>query len=439
MAPQHLQQQDLYYEALLCDRLDAIDPFNWGVLRIELDKKALAANQVQLATFKGVLPDGVVLDLDGKHAELPPSRMIGDHFPHTQQTLDVYLGLPAEREGIDNFAEQSAAPVRYAHQKREVHDMAGSGSVAEVVFARRKPVLLFGGESRDGLVCMKVLEIVRDDSGSLVVSEPYIAPCLRVDASLFLMAALRRLLGQMVTRHKALSEARREASKSMVEFSAKDVTRYLLLSTINTYIPVLTHVVDSGHVSPHQCYVFLSQLAGQLTTFSIDISPTDFPRFVYTDLRSTFEELFARLTQLLQSTIEEHYVSVPLQGRPDSMYVAGLKEDRFWGCDKFLLAIKTDMPEQPTAQQVPRLSKIAAWNEINGILSAATPGAPVEVTYRPPPEIPIKAGLVYFTIATDNAYWRTISQDKNIAVYLPPLFDPAKTSITLMGVLARRQ
>ena len=117
MAPQHMQQQDLYYEALLCDRLDAVDPFNWGVLRIELDKKALSSNQVQLATFKGVLPDGVVLALDGKHAELPPSRMIGDHFPHTQQSLDVYLGLPDEREGIDNFAEQSAAPVRYAHEQ----------------------------------------------------------------------------------------------------------------------------------------------------------------------------------------------------------------------------------------------------------------------------------------------------------------------------------
>ena len=53
MAPQHLQQQDLYYEALLCDRLDAVDPFNWGVLRIELDKKSLSANQVQLASFQG--------------------------------------------------------------------------------------------------------------------------------------------------------------------------------------------------------------------------------------------------------------------------------------------------------------------------------------------------------------------------------------------------
>lgn len=437
MAPQHLQEQDAFHESMLCDRLDAIDPFNWGVVRIELDRKALSANQLQLSAFSGVLPDGAVFSMDANHPELPPSRVIGQHFPHTQACLEVYLGLPAEREGLDNFAPQSQAPVRYAQSKREVHDLTGSGSTVEVSYARRKPVLLFGNESRDGLVCIKVAEIVRDDANALVVSEPYIPPCLRVDASVFLTAGLRRLLSSMVARHKSLSDARSEASKSSVEFSAKDVTRYLLLSSINTYIPVLSHIVTSGHSSPQSCYLVLSQLAGQLTTFSVDIHPTDLPRFVYTDLRSTFEELLARLTALLQATIDEHCVTIPLEGRPDGMYVSLLREERIWSCDRFLLVIKTDMPLQPTAAQVPRLSKIASWGEINGILSAATPGAPVEVTYKPPPEIPVKSGLVYFMISTDNAYWRTIASEKNIAVYLPPLFDPAKTNIQLMGVPSR--
>lgn len=436
MAPQHLQQQDLFHESLLCDRIDALTPFSWGVLSVELDKKALAAAQVQLASFRGILPDGTVLAFDASDPELPPSRVIGNHFPHTQASLDIYLGLPPEREGVDNFAAQSSGPVRYSEVKREVQDMSGSGSSVEVVYARRRPVLLFGNESRDGLSCMKIAELVRDDAGAMVVCEPYIPPCLRTDASVFLVAGLRRLLGLMVTRRKALSEARREASKSSVEFGAKDITRYLLLSSINTYLPVLTHVVDAGHVSPHQVYLFLCQLAGQLTTFSTTVDPSDLPRFVYTDLRATFEELLARLTALLHATIDEHCVTVALEGRRDGMYVSELKDPRIWTCDRFLLAVKTDLPEQPTAAQVPRLSKLASFAEIHGILSAATPGAPVEVTYRPPPEIPVKSGSVYFTIATDNPYWRNVVAEKNIAVYLPPLFDPAKTVIHLLGVPA---
>lgn len=437
MAPQHLQQQDYYHHALLCDRLDALSPFNWGVLRVEINQQALAAGQVQLAAFEGILPDGVVLSLDRQHVELPAGRMIGQHFAHAATHLDVYLGLPEERDGVDNYAEDPAALVRYTPATRPVHDLAGSGSSADVAFARRKPLLLFGDESRAGIVCFKILELVRDDAGSLVVSEPYIPPCLRVDASVFLMAGLRRLLGNMVTRHKALSEARSQATQSTVEFSAKDVTRFLLLSTINAYIPVLTHIVDSGQTSPHACYLFLVQLAGQLTTFSSEIHPTDLPGFVYSDLRSTFEELFARLTALLQTTIEEHCVSLPLLGSAEGMYTGTSKDERLWSCEAFVVAIKTELPEHATAAEVPRLSKLAASREIHSILSAATPGAPVEVTYRPPPEIPVKAGMVYFTIATDNAYWRSIITEKNIALYLPPVFDPATTSVQLMGVPAR--
>jgi type VI secretion system protein ImpJ len=268
-----------------------------------------------------------------------------------------------------------------------------------------------------------------------VVSEPYVPACLRIDSSAFLMSGLRRLLNTMMTRHTALSESRREASKAMVEFGPKDITRFLLLNTINEYIPVLGHIVDSGYVSPQHCYMLLLQLGGQLTTFSVDIKVTDFPRFVYTDLGSTFEELFARLIALLRATIDEHYVAIDLESRADGMFTAALNEERFWSCTQFLVVIKTDMPEQPTAQQVPRLGKVASWSEINSILSAATPGAALEVTYRPPPEIPVKAGLVYFAVATENAYWRSIASERNIAVYLPPLFEASTTQVQLMGVL----
>ena len=239
---------------------------------------------------------------------------------------------------------------------------------------------------------------MRDDAGGLVVSEPYIPPCLRVGASPFLMAGLRRLLGTMVTRHTALSEARREAGKSMVEFGAKDVTRFLLLSTINTYIPVLTHVVDSGHVSPHACYLLLSQLARPAHhVLDRDRARPTFPRFVYTDLRSTFEELFARLDRAV-AVDDRRALRHRSRSRaaPDGMYVAALQEERLWALRS--LPARDQDRHARAAHRDPgaALCEDRVLAEINGILSAATPGAPVEVTYRPPPEIPVKAGLVYF-------------------------------------------
>ena len=107
------------------------------------------------------------------------------------------------------------------------------------------------------------------------------------------------------------------------------------------------------------------------------------------------------------------------------------------GCSKYLIGVRSGVPEQQAASTLPRLSKMASWGDINSILSAATPGAAVEVTYRPPPEIPIKAGVVYYVVSTDNNYWRNIVNDRQIAVYLPRPFEPGQTKVELLGIPLR--
>jgi type VI secretion system protein ImpJ len=89
------------------------------------------------------------------------------------------------------------------------------------------------------------------------------------------------------------------------------------------------------------------------------------------------------------------------------------------------------------ATQLPQFAKLAAWSEIQSIVRAATPGAPLEVNYRPPPEIPIKAGHVYFDISLQNPYWRKIVHERELALYLPPFFEPSRTNLVLMAVPAR--
>ena len=59
MNPQHLQQADLYHESLLSARLGAMTPYDWGVVEMDVDDKALAAGQFQLLRFFGILPDGL--------------------------------------------------------------------------------------------------------------------------------------------------------------------------------------------------------------------------------------------------------------------------------------------------------------------------------------------------------------------------------------------
>jgi type VI secretion system protein ImpJ len=41
-------------------------------------------------------------------------------------------------------------------------------------------------------------------------------------------------------------------------------------------------------------------------------------------------------------------------------------------------------------------------------------------------------------LATEDPYWRGVTSEKTVAIYLPPPFDPSQATITLMGIPERR-
>ncbi|MFW5740250.1 MAG: type VI secretion system baseplate subunit TssK, partial [Myxococcota bacterium] len=57
----HFQQLDRYHEELLSQRLRAALPWDWGVTDVEVDERALDANQLLVTRFSAVLPDGTPL------------------------------------------------------------------------------------------------------------------------------------------------------------------------------------------------------------------------------------------------------------------------------------------------------------------------------------------------------------------------------------------
>jgi type VI secretion system protein ImpJ len=442
VSPQHLQQADLYHERLLNERLSALMPFAWGVHRVAIDPGALGAEQVGLATFVGVLPDGLTLAFEQGDAECPPARPMQGHFPPTQPALDVYLGVAKERDGVPSLAPDgtpvaTADPrtvrTRFRGSLRQVSDMTGSAEDLQMSYAERNVVILFGDEPRTDFDTIKVAEIVRETSGRMVVNDAYIPPVLQVEASSFIMASVRRMLGLMTAKQRSLSDERRQRGPSGVEFNASDITRFLQLHALNTAVPVLTELARGGDMSAKSLYLFLVQVAGQLSTFSADEDPTTYPPFAYTDLRSTFEEVFARLTGLLQTTARAGHLPVPLEVN-QGMHVGKLTDQHVSRCGNYVLAVKSDIPEDQLTQRLPGFCKIASYNQLPYILRAASPGVPLKATHRPPPEIPIRPGVVYFMLEVTSDYWKGVVDEKSISIYLPSPFDPARVKLELFGI-----
>jgi type VI secretion system protein ImpJ len=440
VSPQHFQQQDLYHERLLDERIAALSPYPWGVVAVDVDAGALGADQLRITRFVGTLPDGQLVAFETGDPECPPVRAIGAHFPPTQTSLDVYLALPKEKEGVPSVSDGAegdgaaikAARARFRAVSRAVPDLGGTAADLPMAFAHRNTSLLFGDESREDFDFLKVAEIVRDGRGTLIVNDSYIPPALRIDSSAFLMAGVRRVLALMVAKQRQLAGDRRQRDGATIEFNAGDVTRFLQLSTINMAIPLLTHAATNGELPPVQLYLLCAQVAGALATFSTDVDPSQLPVYTHTDLRKTFEELLARVTYLLRA-VREAYLTVPLDV-VQGVHVGKLEDDRLLRAPHYLLAIRSDIPEDQLVQRLPGLCKIASRGQLPQILRSATPGVPVQVSRRPPSEIPVRAGVTYFALNQQSEYWRPVLEERMVAIYLPPPLDPERVKVELLAV-----
>jgi type VI secretion system protein ImpJ len=438
MHPHHLQQADLYFEQLLASRIGALTPYGWGVIDLEIDEEALANGQLQLLRFAAVLQDGLFIQFERGQVEAPAARPVEQFFKTSMKSLEVYLGVPRERDGAASYEtpDRPSDRARFKHSVRDVADLGAAENVVPVTFAQRNLRVLFGPESRDDFECIKIAEVVRSPAGALALSEAYVPPSLRISASRYIVDGLRSALKAMVGKRRELAESRRQRDAASMEFTGQDVTRYLQLSALNGLIPVINHAVEAGDLSPQMAYLLLCQTVGQLSTFHPTIDPTDLPKFEYSQLYATFSGLFERLQVILQGVVTERCITVQLEARRDGVHYAQIKDERFLRCTEYLLAVRAELPEREIADSLPQLSKIANWEEIRTLVKAATPGVPVEVTFRPPPEVPVKPGIVYFKLKSGDAGWKGILTDQTVAVYLPKPFDPGRTRVELLGVPA---
>lgn len=431
ITPQHLQQQELYEDQVLHERLAACTPLSWGVQEVEFDAGALKSGRLQLTKITGSMPDG--LDLRGE-LEVP-SRTISDHFPATSKSLHVNLGVPRLREGVSNFHEvDSEWRGRYLTVTKSVGDLSMSKNVRNLDFGQAAPVLLFGSEKDEDHIKVKIAEIVRDEDGSFMLSPDYIPPVLNIGASPVIMAGMREIMSLSVVKQRALTAGRRQRDASSIEFASADVTRYLFLNAINSGIPLLKHVSEEPKTSPLAAYLMLLQYAGGLSSFTGEIDPSTFPRFQYLDLRACFSVMFDHIKTMLGAAVKDMSIKIPLEAREDGMWIGRLGEQRMIDCKDWVLAVEADAPEQQVANKLPQLSKMSSWKQISAIVKSATPGVPLLPTHRPPTEVAIKPGQVYFMIKKDDRYWRDVLAERTIAIYVPPPYDAKRAKLFLMGI-----
>ena len=433
LTPQHFQTQDQFFDEALQFRFAASEYANWGVTALEIDSEALANGLFRLNRCAGIMPDGEPFDMP-ETDEAPASRAVGEHFPPTRETLDVYLGIPEKRSRARNVtipgangdaAFEGPPATRYLAEARMFTDENTGDEEKPVMVARRTFRLLFEDEYRDGFSALRVARVSRNAAGAPVLNPRFVAPCLDLASSPYLDMLLRRQIEILAAKSASLSAPRRQRGKVVAEFSPSETANFWLLHTVNSYLPELKHIwkVRQGH--PEAAYVAMLRLAGALSTFSLEGRPENLPDYDHDDLGRCFTALDASIRDLLETVIPSKFVAVPLELRDRFVWSGAVTEDQYLRNSQLYLAVSAKMGVDDLIRKAPQLIKVSSQDDIQRLVRNSLPGLLLRHVPVPPAAIPIKLDNQYFSLNQGGPLWDAIVLSRQIAVHAPgEIVDP---------------
>jgi type VI secretion system protein ImpJ len=416
LRPQHFQQQDRYTEALVRGRCNGLHPYDWGFLRLELDREALALGKLALRSGQGLLPDGTPFNFPDDD-EPPPPLDVPDDLRNSR----VLLALPLRRPGLPEADRQAGVDgaVRYRIAVADdVRDSAGGpDSSAPLEIGRARLRLLPDQETlKADCATLGVVRIVekRPDQ-SVILDEGYLAPCLDCQTLPKLTGFISEILGLLHQRAEALAAIVSGAGRSGVA----EINDFLLLQVINRWEPLFVHLSAMRGLHPEAFYRIGLQLAGELATFVSDSRrPPTFPPYRHDDLQTTFAPLLAALREGLSRVLEQNAIPLPLEERKYGIRVSPIHDRNLLAGALFVLAVRADVPAETLRSRFPAQVKIGPVEHIGKLVNSLLPGITLRALPVVPRQLPYHAGFTYFELERTGEYWQELDSSAAFALHV---------------------
>ena len=422
LTPQHLQAQDRFLEDLLHFQLASLTFAPWGFHRLVVDHEALAGGAIALAGAAGILPDGLLFDMP-EADPLPAPKPLEALWPEDQPTLDVYLAIPEYRYGGVNIADpRQDRDARYVSEVLMRRDENTGLAERPVMVGKKNFRLLVEGESLSGVSTMPVARVMRSPTGEFTVDPRFVPPVIDIRASEFLMAMVRRLVEILSAKSSHFAGKRRQRNQTLAEFGIADVASFWLLYTVNTYLPLIRHAMETRGGHPAELFAGMLELAGALTTFSTDLHPRDLPAYDHADLSGCFGALDEKVRYLLETVVPANYASLPLKLVSPAVYAATIDQDEYLAAADWYLAVNAEMRQDELARRIPQLAKVGSSDRVGQLIQQALPGLELQHVATPPSAVPVKLGYLYFRVGRSGPDWEGVTRGRTLAAYVPSDF-----------------
>jgi type VI secretion system protein ImpJ len=413
LRPEHLQQQERFFERLVELRSSGLRPHAWGLTRLELNQELLGIGKFAVASAQGVLPDGTPFSIPDDDLAPPPVDI-----PTTMRDQLVYLALPlhAPRRLEFSYANEALGLTRYVVDDFETTDATNEQTEPVVlqvgaIGAR----LLLSGQSIEDYACIPIAKVQeRRADGRIALDSNFIPTVLIVGAAPRLDAFLTELSGMLRQRGDALAGRISDSGRG----GSSEIADFLFLMLVNRVEPLIAHLSQQHLIHPHELFGVLASLAGELATLtSPRRRPGATPTYRHEDLRASFEPLFQAIRKSLGAVLEQNAVAIPLEQKK-FVHIGVLTDRTLLSGAVFVLAVRADVAAEEVRKRLPMQIKIGPVEKIRDLVRLQLPGIEVAPLPVAPRQLPYHAGAIYFELNGHGEMWQAMQSSGGFAIHL---------------------
>lgn len=412
IAPQHFQQQEKYLESRLDKFIINQSPFFYGVQDMELDQSFFKQGVVKFLKFSAIMKDGTLISLFGNQLDRLMLKI-----PHGLQSSKLYVAIQSKYNGVNevSFSKEDVHSRYYAFDKK-INDLTDlSQESRSLVVAELNVRLVLEKDLSDSLIALPVAIVSLDNNGEIHLDEQYIPPTLSSQKNPILSSYISETYGLLVQKGKSLSQGLHDPNQG----SQIEILDILMLQTINRYTAYLHHENQPGsHIHPELLFIELSKICADLMTFSKMRRPDDFLCYDHDNLKECFSKLILKLRMNLSTIREQRIIRIALEQRDEATYVAQTPNNSILNIANFILAVKSDLPDEILRTKVPSTMKISTVENIRNLIAYHLPGVKLNALSVAPRELPYHSGYVYFELDKNSEMWELFNDTSGMAFHL---------------------
>lgn len=418
LAPQHMQQNENYRDAVESILTQASLPYPWGLKSIEIDVNLLSSFQFSVQRLEAVAPSHDIVSFPG-NIEIP-SRSFESVLTDPQQSIKVYVGIPDLVRNGPNLVENSqsvddGARFRFSAYDVEITDENNGISERTIQVRQIRARIFFEGEDTEGYQLFPIARIrPAPNMEGAVLDESYVPPVLQVGAWPPLQKSLEGIAAKLTALQSNLS--RMIGTKSVAETCSRPrgVELVLKLQAVNQAFLVMQQISGTGSLPPYFAYGELLRTIGLFWTFKGDQKFPKIPVYDHLHMGTSFETALAIIRQLCTILDTQGYIRRPFAENQGRMEV-DLDAEWLSGSRKLYIAI-TGAGDYNEAIKRFASIRVCAPSHFVQVLQRRIQALQLQWLRRSPSSLPAGEGMVYAEVLQTGRFWPGVVTEMALAV-----------------------